>query len=446
MTIKGETIQISPFHIVQLLELEIGKYINDHMHATAKAIIEDEQQLSKVSENTEVRILKTDETGEAISLFIGVICEYTVSVEGNLRILQLTAKSKTCLLDILPQTRVFQKTSQTYKDIISWIENQDKKNSVIVAAGAEQACELAVQYEETDWEFVKRMAGCLGMIVVPDCTNHNNCFYIGKPRKADTISLSSASFSRNYSKTGEMFQVIAKEKLDLCAPVIYNQKRLYVYSVTSTWCSGELSHKYDLRPEAAFTVQKNNCSNLAGLSLMGTVREVNADKIRVSFACEEAYHSKDTKWYDFATVYSSPGGVGWYCMPEAGERVRIYFPDSQEIHAYAISAVHYMDHKTLRKNPDEKSIRTIHDKEIRLTPDKIVLTNHKGLSIVLDDKKGITIKSDSTVKIDSSGAIELFSERGIQLLARKGIVLKENGNSLVISGGIRQSGLMIQYR
>ena len=45
------------------------------------------------------------------------------------------------------------------------------------------------------------------------------------------------------------------------------------------------------------------------------------------------------RWFPYSTVYSSPDGTGWYCMPEVGDAIRLYFPDNEEKNAYAISSV-----------------------------------------------------------------------------------------------------------
>lgn len=133
-------------------------------------------------------------------------------------------------------------------------------------------------------------------------------------------------------------------------------------------------------------------------------------------------------------------------MPEEGDRVRLYFPDGEEEHAYGLSAIHLDCPEGRRDNPEEKSFRTSHDKEIRFTPDQIRITNHKGMSIVLDDEKGILIKSSRDIRIASEEGIEIESANEAQILAGKGILFKENQNSLSISDGIRHTGLMIEYQ
>ena len=56
------------------------------------------------------------------------------------------------------------------------------------------------------------------------------------------------------------------------------------------------------------------------------------------------------RWFPYATVYSSGDGTGWYCMPEIGDKIRLYFPTEKEQDAYVISAYHE-GNGGLRKNP-----------------------------------------------------------------------------------------------
>ena len=77
---------------------------------------------------------------------------------------------------------------------------------------------------------------------------------------------------------------------------------------------------------------------MIGASLDSTVTEVRGDVVRVSLRTDAK--SGAGKWFSFSTVYSSPDGSGWYCMPEPGDEIRLYFPTEQEKHGYVISAVH----------------------------------------------------------------------------------------------------------
>lgn len=45
----------------------------------------------------------------------------------------------------------------------------------------------------------------------------------------------------------------------------------------------------------------------------------------------EVDKTDDKALLNYATVYSSPEGGSWYCMPEVGDRVIIKFPNLQSL-------------------------------------------------------------------------------------------------------------------
>lgn len=107
--------------------------------------------------------------------------------------------------------------------------------------------------------------------------------------------------------------------------------------------------------------------------------------------------------------------------------------------------MHITDRQGMRTNPDVKFFRTAHDKEIRFEPDRIVLTNNKGLSVILDDRHGIILKSDSTIKMDAA-SIVMESGKSVSVAAQRAVVLKQRDNSIVINHGIRQRGVNVQLK
>ena len=48
-------------------------------------------------------------------------------------------------------------------------------------AGGEEVCGFLLQYEETDWELMKRAVSILGNSILPECRFLGNGFYIGLP-------------------------------------------------------------------------------------------------------------------------------------------------------------------------------------------------------------------------------------------------------------------------
>lgn len=63
-----------------------------------------------------------------------------------------------------------------------------------------------------------------------------------------------------------------------------------------------------------------------GAALFAKVCQVENELVKVSIDDDEN-DSGDKAFLNYATVYSSPEGGSWYCMPEVGDRVIVKFPD-----------------------------------------------------------------------------------------------------------------------
>ncbi|MDK2811477.1 MAG: hypothetical protein PWR27_2186 [Petroclostridium sp.] len=442
---KAISINVKPFSMIEILDCQIKKEVNEHMLAYISGYISEKDVLGKFTPDTEITIEITDEDGEIHTIFRGLPDKISNTEEGYLTKLEIHAISKTTLLDTEEKVRFFYNKNQTYKEIVRYIVSENENASVIMNHVSEQSCNIIAQYGETDWFFLKRLASCLNTVLVPDCTNSHICFFFGLPTK-DDVELDVEFYEVNITDHVREYIVESREILNLCTPVEFHGHRLYVHGIESRLYKQELIHKYCLREKQGFQVKPYGNEKIIGASFMGEVSKVKNDVVRINcnYGCK--VNNEDTVWFPFASVYSSPEGTGWYCMPEKGDRIRIHFPDENANQSYVINAVHTESDGDMRKNPEEKSIRTKHDKEIRFTPEKIMITNHKGLSIVLDDEKGIMINSNRVVKITASESVEFASGGETSIVAGRGIIFRENNNSLMISDGISHTGLTIQYQ
>lgn len=131
-------------------------------------------------------------------------------------------------------------------------------------------------------------------------------------------------------------------------------------------------------------------------------------------------------------------------MPEIGDAVRVYFPDKEESHGVAVNMIHLTC--GMREEPEIKYIRSPYDKEIRFEPGTITLTNHKGMSVVLDDKRGISLKSGRDVVILSEGDIEMNSKKNIRITGDQGVIARQGDNRIEIEDGIRQIARTISQK
>ena len=450
---KPINLYTEPFHILDIIDCAIDKKVNEHF--TAKVVgrvcpdADEDSYINTLLQNTFAVKATTEE--EDILLFQGNVSHIEIIQEDGVTRIMVEAESKTAVLDKKVHTRSYQGEKQTYRNLIDHVLSFHKHTAMIQSKGeGVRTRGLVVQYEETDWQFLKRLASQLNTVLVPDCTNDHICFYFGSPERRgnDHLDLEEYQMRRYYDyKQRECVEYIQESRKvrNLCERVYVKGQTCYVHRIEGRMKGQEMVFRYGYRPTKGFEVAETVNREITGCSLMGEVQDIQDTHVRVRIFTESDQNFGSPIWFPFSTVYSSPDGTGWYCMPEKGDRIRLCIPSHKEEEGYVISAVHLENEHGLRKNPDEKSIRTKFHKEIRITPDKILITNHKGNSITMDDKKGIIIKSNRKINIISEREIEMKGEQ-IQAERKSGVFLMEGPNTLMVRDGIKEQGVNIEHR
>jgi uncharacterized protein (DUF2345 family) len=113
-------------------------------------------------------------------------------------------------------------------------------------------------------------------------------------------------------------------------------------------------------------------------------------------------------------------------MPERGDTVLIYFPTHKESDAFGMNSIR----KTNKDSddfddPDIKIFRTKNGKEIRFSPEEILITCSNGIDEVTGEDQNIYIKlhQDKGIEIISSGPIKFKSGKKIRMEAEDAIEL-----------------------
>jgi phage baseplate assembly protein gpV len=220
--------------------------------------------------------------------------------------------------------------------------------------------------------------------------------------------------------------------------VIFQGKRLIIGKICSCLAGQELQHTYILLSRVMGTCSEEDNINITGASLKANVVHVDKAKALIKIQLDENADNAGNRWFDFATVYSTSDGTGWYCMPEVGDEVRLVFPDKSEENAYVSSCVHIENES--RMNPDEKSWKNKQGKEVLFTPETLVLRNNKGMSIEISDVEGIKIVSDKKIILQAAEDINVNSESGLQLSAAESMLLSQGGASIQMNDSITIGG------
>ena len=460
---RDYSLKLEPFHISDTLSCHIRKCVNDHMYFEYCGLIKAENEENFIHigmENTQVELLMIGEDGTEYVLCCGVVKNLQIHREGDLCSLTVHAVSGSYYEDLERHIRVFQDANTTYNEILSYneISYQDAGHAMVIGEGSTIG-DLVVQYHETDWEFARRMASHFNSVVVPAYRTRGIHYYFGFPDGKKNIELSKSTYT--IRKDAEDYLTKTKNKVlslietdALCLEIEsrnvyeigdsfpFQGQTYYIYEIESNLEGWELVHHYKLRSKAALQTIKQYNERMIGASLEANISGVAKDTVQVNILADGIQSNR--KWFLYSTVYSSPDGTGWYCMPEEGDSVRLYLPNEKEKDAYIISAVHLETTGEARSTPDNKSLKSKYEKEILFTPSMLRLTNNKGMTVEILDDEGIRISSDKAITIEAKEEIQIASlEQSTEVVGQDSITLAQGETSLTLKDDIHLNGAQV---
>lgn len=462
---KACQIRVNPFEFIEIIEYRAFKKENEHGLVTVTGFIQNDLENTYVEmalQEVWAQVVAFDETGEDTILFTGIVTDLSVRTENDVKTLSVEIRSGTYLMDQMQHIRTYQDIALTYKDVLKSFTDEYMNSGIILTKGKGQAIDkLMIQYRETDWEFMKRIASHLNTVIVPDFQLKGVHYFFGLPeRKTVEVNTKFYSMKKKVNEYTEkkknglnsirekdaIYYIIKQREIyDLGTSVILNGRQLYVSSIQSELEGSEVYHTYFLKTQAGFQVPKTYNLRGIGASLAANVTKVRRDTVQL--AVQEDENQEKAGFIDFlySTVYSTPDGTGWYCMPEIGDEVRLYIPSQDEPESYVISSTHLRSSAgDERVNPDYKSIMNKYHKEILFKPDSLTLTNNAGMSIEILDKEGIRITSNKSIIIKAKKSVQISSASStLKVVAPKSILLNQGGTRMQLSDDIVFKGAQI---
>lgn len=437
---------VQPFEVYQITEFYVHKEVNKHIVMFLKGYIlkEDAEILQRRQMFHQEIVVDLQEAGKKTeTLFCGIIMDLGLCTDGDLYEVEVTSLSYSCLLDEKERFRTFQREGQIYSEIAKEVAAGGGA-AIICNCGDTLVGPLEIQYRETDWEFLKRMASKEHSILISDCRLHKPAIYFGMKvgkRKEVIVRSKKVSDRMEDGRICREYELNAYGFVEIGDKLLFNDTEMQVYGVEIRLENQELISIVRLRKQQDHIKNPYYNFRIPGVSLYGTVKEVINEKLQIVLDGDEGKQTGQ-RWFDFATVYSSPEGSGWYCMPEIGDSIYLYSPNERPEDAYVLNAVHLEGAKD-RKDPEHKYLKTKRDQEIRFSPGRIIITNNKGMKIVLDDEKGIEIKSDKDILLEAEEGISINSGQNILAKGNDAVILKQSINMIAVRNGIREHGIRI---
>lgn len=443
---REQRIILDPFSLLDILECRGEVRADCHGYISIKGHIDsrkEEQYIKILMDETWASVKVRDENGKEEILFSGIVTEGTIEVENSLRTLALTIRTGSFLMDIKEHIRTFQSKNISYKSIMAILmKSYDGRVLLADKYNGKNTGRFLCQYQENDWQFMLRLAGLCDAVLYPNYAQAGVKLFFGMPDGENRGEINPTEYYQKQIQMNTVYGIKSREIYNIGDSVLFLGRKLYVISRNTELEHGELIHTYELMQNES-GLSKKRCNNyLVGVSLKATVTSVKGTEVTVSVVDDENKNASGSKSFPYATVYSSPDGTGWYCMPETGDMVRIYFPSNDEEKAYALHSMHMeSSDSNERVNPDYKSFMNKQGKEVLLKPDSILITNNSGMSIELSDEEGISIISDKKIVFESEEAIELTSVTDkIDIVAPRKISLVQGNTQMVLSDKFTMRG------
>ena len=357
-------------------EFVLDENINEHQKLEIKLEMDDEQRknleriIEKEDVGIEIELANTDKDVKR-KVFSGIVDYFEILDYGSYgcRIL-MRAFSKSVLFDRKNEKkyRVFQDRNLMFSDIIDEINKDyaDKKLEIKYSDIAKkQIGSLIVQFDETDWEFLVRLANQLktGMFVIEQGIILFGMVEMGEIKKENKY-FSDYSLVRDYKNL--YYKVQSNKVINLGDTVSISENAVENegnnkdssgnkgnFSVLKTRIFLKdfiLKSEFLATDMSGYHIFKKYNEKIKGCRIEVNVERVFEDggiaKMEVRFAeglkkivqersndesNDKAYDDYGTKRFplSYQTFYSQTN-TGFFCTPEVNDTVEVYFPNEDE--------------------------------------------------------------------------------------------------------------------
>ena len=439
---------ISAFAMGKILDFQTWEVPGEHARGNFRLLLS-ENETGINSMNAPIQLLGQGNTAGA--LFSGYPEKVEIKEERGYRIADIQAVSGTILLDQKKSNRVFQKKVQTYMGIAG-IVTADTEHSACILPGSDMRTGgTLIQYQETDWNFLKRMASQLGLPLVPDISYYYPRFYLGLPEGekkelGEILSCDMCFDGRYYAVSGKClidrkdficYDVVTRTSLSLGDRVTYEGRELHVSQKKTELVRGEVIFTYRLAGSSYTWVPWEDNLDYTGMSFVGAIVGTQGEQVEVAFDIDQTAAGGNR--YGFAPAT----GNLMYCMPQKGTKTALYIGNGDEAQGIAAGCIR-TNGSTCEGtgSPEKKSFRSEHGKGMDLYPQRMGLDGGETGKITFEDETGTTIESNGGLLLMAKEGIRLESMTGIAMQGMSDIMAlySEGASSLCVNGSVDMLG------
>ena len=151
----------------------------------------------------------------------GIIDDIKLSeIKTGSLVVEITCISKSIILDRIPRYRSFQDPSLTYSAIAEEInKNYGANGEKIISVGEDmkEVPRMTIQYNETDWEYLKRLASYTGQPIIP----YYDKVLVGflKNQAAQTPNTTYSQYGKSKKNKRTMYKITGTEVYPVSTPI-----------------------------------------------------------------------------------------------------------------------------------------------------------------------------------------------------------------------------------
>ena len=389
----------------------------------AKGLIEAEQTLRL--EDAPIKL--TDKDGDII--FFGTVVQINLENEADYSEIIIIAKTLSEQTDRKKRYRTFQDTTKTISQVLEQVLAPYGIKGAVKEDFAIEA--MLYQNNETDWEFLKRIANLYGQYIFADSKTDVMRIAIGTypfaRKKLDNESRQKHIFKDidkyvkvHYNVNSEAmpyeYEKIFRISYDLTIGANYlieyegdrekisYKSRIVSYNGAEVINHLTLDNKEGCKPDSRQIIGKKDMGDF----IKGKVIAVQGTQIKVHFDCDDTQDTNTAMWLPYENVMNNY----IYSMPDIGDSVFVYFENNGKAIALGSQRTdggQNSDYQT----PENKSL-TSTDKMLRFTPNTAELVAGRGASdsssgnyarIIMNDSSGISIESTQNIKITAENTL-----------------------------------------
>ncbi|WP_042473896.1 contractile injection system protein, VgrG/Pvc8 family [Bacillus ndiopicus] len=452
----GELELVSPYAVQTLQDICLVETVNDHARLTITGMISAEQKdqcMQEATSTDRIELYQTSKGKRIRPLFKGQVTDLTVQMVRGVYQIAIKAISSTATLDYKQKERSFQHEQLTYSEMIKQVlVDYQGADCIDSASKGAKIPHFILQYRETDWHFLQRMASHFRTVLVAAVDAEQPKLWFGLPEgRIQSLNVSHYHITKNRAHylqykhndteqpltEGDLltYQVTSTQHVALGDRVHFQGKELVVAKSTAQMVQGIWTYDYQLLPEVGIRQAKQTLSAHTGIALEGKVLEVKKDQVRLHLLIDKNQKKEEAAWFSLATPYSAEGHSGFYSPPEEGDSVQLVLPTAQEPTAFV--------RQTIRKggdtNPKTADPKTAYwgnakGKELKLDSQAVTVTAKEGaVFLKADQASGITVHSQHPLTVTAGGDLTMTGKR-ISFQAQETLRFTCSSSSFVLDG------------